>query len=399
MHDQTLRCVWVSSLLLVLGGIFLPSTARAQAAPADSAATTALGSSSSSSASVASAELKSMISLEEASPIQITGYGLVVGLDRTGDRARGRSGAAYTVQSIANMLRQFGVNVKPSMLESRNAAAVLVTTTMDPFTGAGSQLDVTVSALGDARSLSGGVLLRTPLEGPPNQTRYAVAQGPLTTGAAQASSQGSQVKVNHPNTGRIPNGAIVKTAPPINLDGQQVSLVLNRPDFTNANKIAEAINDEFDRSAEVKHAGLVTASIPSALSSASQFMAALEGITVEVEAPARVVINERTGTVVAGGDVTINEVMVTYGGLVVSTREERFVSQPRPFGEGETVPFSQGSAQVQQQGAQSVVLPPKTNVNELASSLNELGLTARDIISIFQSIDRAGALQGKLVIL
>jgi flagellar P-ring protein precursor FlgI len=340
-----------------------------------------------------------MVSLANASPIQLTGYGLVVGLDRTGDRVRGRQGAAYTVQSIANMLREFGVNVEPRMLESRNAAAVLVTSTMDPFSGPGNELDVTVAALGDARSLSGGVLLRTPLQGPSGETRYAVAQGPLTTGAAQASSRGTEVQINHPNTGRVPNGAVVRKQPPINLSDDGVDLVLNRPDFTNAEKVAEAINNVFGDAAEVSHAGRVSVSMPDALNSAPQLMAALEGIEVEAEAPARVVINERTGTIVAGGDVSINEVMVTYGGLTVSTREDRFVSQPNPLGEGETREFAQGSAQVQQQGAESVVLPPNTNVSDLASALNELGVTARDVISIFQSIDRAGALKAKLVIL
>jgi flagellar P-ring protein precursor FlgI len=340
-----------------------------------------------------------MVSLAKASPVQLTGYGLVVGLDRTGDRARGRRGAAYTVQSIANMLRNFGVNVRPSMLESRNAAAVLVTTTMDPFSGMGSQLDVTVSALGDARSLSGGVLLRTPLKGPSGEVNYAVAQGPLTTGAAQASSRGTEVQINHPNTGRVPNGAVVREEPPISLSQDSVGLVLSRPDFTNAEKIVEAVNEVFPDVAEAQHAGRVNVSMPDALNSASQLMAALEGIEIEAEAPARVVINERTGTIVAGGDVSINEVMVTYGGLTVSTRERRAVSQPPPLSGGETRSIAEGSAEVQQQGAESVVLPANTNVSDLSAALNELGVTARDIISIFQSIDRAGALKAKLVIL
>lgn len=351
------------------------------------------------SAPATTTQLKTMVSLAEASPVQLTGYGLVVGLDRTGDRVRGRQGAAYTVQSIANMLRKFGVNVRPSDLESRNAAAVLVTATMDPFTGTGSELDVTISALGDARSLSGGVLLRTPLKGPSGETNYAVAQGPLTTGSAQASSQGTQVQVNHPNTGRIPNGAVVQRPAPVDLNENRVGLVLNRPDFTNAEKIVEAVNEVFPDAAEASHAGRVNVSMPEQLNSTPELMAALEGIEVEAEAPARVVINERTGTIVAGGNVSINEVLVTYGGLTVSTQEDRVVSQPPPLSEGETRTVREGSASVQQQGAESVVLPPSTNVNDLASALNELGVTARDVISIFQSIDRAGALKAKLVIL
>ena len=340
-----------------------------------------------------------MVVLQGASPMQLTGYGLVVGLDRTGDRARGRRGATYTVQSIANMLQQFGVTVDPNVLGSRNAAAVLVTATIDPFSGPGSRLDVTVSALGDARSLSGGVLLQTPLMDPGTKTQYALAQGPLITGAAQASSQGTSVKVNNPNTGRVPNGAIVTAAQPVNFNQDEVGLVLRRPDFTNAGKIADAINEVFPAAAEAEHAGLVNVQIPDQLNGTSQLMAALEGIQVEVEAPARVVINERTGTIVAGGKVTISEVLVTYGGITISTREDRFVSQPNPLAEGETAPFAEGNAEVQQQGARSIVLPPNTDVSELAEALNELGITARDIISIFQSIDRAQALQAELVIL
>lgn len=377
MTLKLFRISWLA--VLITAGLSLFSTATAQ--------------------SPALTDLKSMVVLEGASPMQLTGYGLVVGLDRTGDRARGRRGAAYTVQSIANMLREFGVTVDPDVLGSRNAAAVLVTATIDPFNGPGSRLDVTVSALGDARSLSGGVLLQTPLLDPRSKTRYAVAQGPLVTGAAQASSKGTSVKVNHPNTGRVPNGAIVTAGQRINLNQQEVGLVLRRPDFTNASKIVEAINEVFPDAATAEHAGLVNVSMPPQLNSASQLMAALEGIEVEVEAPARVVINERTGTIVAGGNVTISEVMVTYGGLVISTREDRFVSQPNPLGQGETTPFEQGSAEVEQQGARSIVLPPNTNVSELAAALNDLGITARDVISIFQSIDRADALQAELVIL
>ncbi len=383
----------------LLFGLAAPPAAGAQPDTTQAGGPASSGGPGTQSTSTATTELKSMVSLEGTSPIQLTGYGLVVGLDRTGDRVRGRRGAAYTVQSIANMLRNFGVNVSPDLLESRNAAAVLVTSTMDPFSGPGNEMDVTVSALGDARSLSGGVLLRTPLKGPSGETDYAVAQGPLTTGAAQASSQGTEVQVNHPNTGRVPNGAIVRQAPAFNLSQEQLGLVLSRPDFTNAKKIVDAINEVFPDAAQAEHAGLVNVNMPDELNTASQLMAALEGIKVQAEAPARVVINERTGTIVAGGDVRINEVMVTYGGLTVSTREDRFVSQPNPLGEGETRSVREGSAQVQQQGAQSVVLPPNTNVSDLASALNKLGVDARDVISIFQSIDRAGALQAKLVIL
>ena len=346
-----------------------------------------------------SARLKELVTLEGASPMQLTGYGIVVGLDRTGDRVRGRRGAPFTVQSIANMLRNFGIAVNPELLTSRNAAAVMVTAMLDPFTGPGSTTDVTVSALGDARSLSGGVLLQTPLVDPTTKETYAMAQGPLATGAVLASSAGSTVKVNNTNTGRIPNGAIVRQPAPMNLSGSSVGLVLRRPDFTNAQRISEAVENLYPGTTTVQHAGLVQVDVPDGVNGPSALMASLEGLSVEVSVPARVVINERTGTIVAGGNIRISEVMVTYGSLIVSTQQQPVFSQPPPLSEGETQQGTVGQANVEEEGVRSVVLEPNTSVNQLAAALNELGLTARDVISIFQSIDRAGALQGQLVIL
>ncbi len=345
------------------------------------------------------ARLKELVVVEGAAPIQLIGYGLVVGLDRTGDRARGQRGAPYTVRSIANMLLQFGIAVDPEMLASRNVAAVMVTATMGPFTGVGSTTDVTVSALGDARSLSGGVLLQTPLLNPLTKQVHVMAQGPLSTGAVLASSQGSSVKVNHTNTGRIPGGGLVVAALSTALAEETLGLVLKQPDFTNAMRVFEAVNAVFPDAAEVVHPGLVRVTVPENSSGAAGVMAALEALTISVDVPARVVINERTGTIVAGGGVRIGEVMVTYGSIVIATQAEPFVSQPAPLSQGETVEGTVGTASVEEEGSRSVVLPPNTDVNELAAALNELGLTARDVIAIFQAIDRAGALQGELVIL
>lgn len=345
------------------------------------------------------ARLKDLVTLQGASPMQITGYGIVVGLDQTGDRARGRRSAPYTVQSVANMLKNFGIAVDPEMLNTRNAAAVMVTTTVDPFSGPGGQLDVTVSAMGDARSLSGGVLLQTPLVDPTTQQVYAMAQGPISTGAIQASSAGSSVKINNTNTGRIPNGAIVQSPPPLNIEDGQVNLVLRKPDFTNAEAIAEAIEAVYPDIATVEHAGLIQLDVPAGVENPSALMADLEALDIDVDVPARVVINERTGTIVAGGNIRINEVMVTYGSIIVSTQEQPVFSQPPPFSEGETQQGAVGTAEVEEEGVETVVMEPNTDVNELAAALNELGLTARDVIAIFQSIDRAGALQGELVIL
>ncbi len=348
----------------------------------------------------ASSRLKDLVRIEGAMPIQLTGYGLVVGLDGTGDRVRGRRGAPHTVQSIANMLQHFGITVDPSLITARNAAAVMVTATLDPFAVAGSRLDVTLSALGDARSLSGGMLLQTPLMDPTTGEVYATAQGPVSTGAVLASTLGSSVQVNHTNTGRIPGGAFVTKAPPFDLNTlTDLGLALRRPDFTNAVRVAEAINARYPGAAEVAHAGLIRVKGDTHPGGIPGLMAELEALTIDVDLPARIVINERTGTIVAGGNVRINEVMVTYGSLVIATQADPFVAQPPPFSQGETVVGARGTASIEQEGTRSVVLPPNTSVNELAAALNDLGLTARDIIAIFQAIDRTGALQGELVIL
>ncbi len=346
------------------------------------------------------ARLKDLVILEGGAPVHLMGYGLVVGLDRTGDRARGERGSPYTVQSITNMLRRFGINVNPEMLAARNAAAVMVTASMTAFNGSGSALDVTVSALGDARSLSGGVLLQTPLVNVISNEVHAMAQGPLSTGAVLASSRGSSVQVNHSNTGVIPNGAVVTSAiGSLVADAADVGLVLRRPDFTNAQRIMNVINEQLEgATAQVDHAGKLTVNVAGVAGGANGFLAQIEELAIEVDVPARVVINERTGTIVAGGSVRVNEVMVTYGSVVISTQEDPFVSQPPPLSAGQTVSGTVGSANIQEETARSVVLPPNTDVSQLATALNDLGLTARDVIAIFQAIDRAGALQGELII-
>ncbi len=343
--------------------------------------------------------LKELIHIEQATPLQLTGYGLVVGLDRTGDRARGNRGAPHTISSISNMLQRFGITVDPMMLTSRNAAAVIVTTTIDPFSSSGSTLDVTVSALGDARSLSGGVLIQSPLLNPSTGIVHAMAQGPISTGAILASSHGSSVQVNHTNTGRIPNGGVVTQQLPLDLTNvANLNLIMKEPDFTNVQRIADVINATYAGAATVTHAGLINLTMPAG-NGVAAVMASLEEMTVDIDVPARVVVNERSGIIVAGGNVKINEVLVTYGSIVISTQTDPFVSQPNPFGQGETVAGAAGSASIEEEGTRSVVLGPNADVNQLAAALNDLGLTSRDVIGIFQAIDRAGALQGELVIL
>lgn len=344
--------------------------------------------------------LKEVIHIEQASPTQLTGYGLVVGLDRTGDRARGQRGAPHTITSITNLLQRFGISVDPTFLTARNVAAVLVTATIDPFTSTGSSIDVTVSAIGDARSLSGGVLIQTPLISPTSGTLHAMAQGPVSTGAVLASSNGSSVQINHTNTGRIPNGGIVSDAIPLDLSGlNTLRLVMKEPDFTNAARVADAINNLYPDAATPQHAGLINVTVPAEAGGAPALIASLEELTIAIDVPARVVINERSGIIVAGGNVKVNEVLLTYGSIVISTQTDPFVSQPNPFSNGQTVQGAAGSASIEEDGTRSIVLGPSADVNQLAAALNDLGLTARDVIGIFQAIDRAGALQGDLIIL
>ena len=346
-----------------------------------------------------SARLKDLVTIEGSARVQLTGYGIVVGLDRTGDRARGERGSPYTVQSIANMLQRFGVMVNPALLAARNTAAVMVTSQIESFRGAGSQIDVTIASLGDAKSLSGGILLQTPLTDVLTGTVYAMAQGAVSTGSVGGSSSGSSVKKNHATTGRVPGGGIVTMSPPATIAARDtVGLVLKEPDYTNAVRIADAINLSLPGTAVVTNSGLVRVAKPADTSQA-RLIASLEPLTVAVDVPARVVINERTGTIVAGGNVRISEVMVTYGSVVVSTQSTPVISQPNPLGQGQTVDTTVGTAEVNEDAVTSVVLNPNTDVNDLAATLNALGLTARDVIAIFQAIARAGALQGELIII
>ena len=371
---------WLPACVLLLAGLLLAEPVLAQAD--------------------GEARLKDLVNIDGAAPMQLTGYGLVVGLDRSGDRARGSRGAPYTVQGIANMLRRFGITVDPDLLSSRNVAAVMVTAMLDPFGGTGGALDVTVSSMGDAQSLNGGVLLQTPLLNPMTQQVYAMAQGPISTGAILAEAGGASARSGQTNTGRVPGGALITQGLNTQLNDATLALNMRRPDFTNARRVADAINEVYPGSARAAHAGRIDVEVPGDVEGGpAEVMAELEALAVTIDTPARLVVNERTGTIVAGGNIRINEVMVTYGSIVVTTREDPVIVQPNPFGEGETAEATVGEAGFEEERTQSVVLDPNTNVNELAAALNELGLTARDIIAIFQAIDRAGALQGTLEIL
>jgi len=352
----------------------------------------------------AQTKLKDLVEIKNARSTELVGYGLVVGLDRTGDRSMSRRGATFTVQSIANMLNNFGVTVDVENLRTRNVAAVMVTAQIGPYHGEGSQIDVAVSSIGDASSLQGGVLLQTPLINPGSDMVYAMAQGALVQGGINAESGRARVAQNQSLTATIPGGASVTFnnvfSPKRN---QPLTLILRKPSYMNAQRMAEAINQNFEEElAKVNNAGEIQVLWPESfqdLGGMNLFTSLVLDLEIDVDVPARVVINERTGTIVAGGNVVIGEVLISHGTVQIQTQTIPFVSQPNPFTNGQTVQGSVVETGFTEESAQNVVLENDTRVTDLATSLSNLGFTPRDIISIFQAIDKAGALKGKLIIM
>jgi flagellar P-ring protein precursor FlgI len=348
-------------------------------------------------------KISDLVYIQNAEPIDLIGYGLVTGLERTGDRVTSGQSANFTVQSISNMLENFGINVDPS--GSRNVAAVMVTARLDPYSATGSRLDVTISSLGDASSLQGGVLLLTPLMEPNSKTIHASAQGPILVGGVSANNEaGGSFRVNQSLTGTIPNGAVVSKSKELDMSlDESLKLVLRNPNYTNARSMVEVVNDRFDQElATIVHAGLVEVNWPDSLVDDGMmniFTSILLEESVEVQNDARVVINERTGTIVAGGAVIIDEVMISHGNLRISTTQVPVVSQPGALSTGETVILNIPQTQVSEDVAESLLIPSETTVGQLSDILNTLNLTPRDIISIFQSLDRAGVLRGELIVL
>lgn len=352
----------------------------------------------------AQTRLSDIVEIQNAQETKLIGYGLVAGLNRTGDRSMSQQGTVFTVQSIANMLKNFGINVDPQQLRTRNIAAVMVTATITPFNAPGSQLDVTVSSLGDASSLKGGVLLQTPLINPIDKKVYAYSQGPLLTGGVSAEITGASLSRNQSMTATIPGGATVVNNAMYTPDhSKPLGLVLLKPDFTNAMRIGAIINKTFkDSLAHVRNAGLINIDWPKndkSVNAMNLFTSQVLDLQIETDAPARVVINERTGTIVAGGNVMIGSVLISHGNIQIQTQSTPFVSQPAPFSNGTTIKGQIPQVGIQEQSAKNFVIKSNTRVTDLAQMLTNLGLLPRDIIAIFQAIDKAGALKGKLVIM
>jgi flagellar P-ring protein FlgI len=331
----------------------------------------------------------------------LTGYGLVFGLSGSGDSARNRA----TLQSVANTLRNFGVNVSEEDLASRNVAAVLVTAKLPAFSEPGQLLDVLVSSSGDARSLNGGTLMLTPLMGPDGRL-YAMAQGAISVGGYQFEGLAASVQKNHPTVGWIPSGATVEqgTALRVAGDGRSLSILLNDADFTNATRIVDAIHAAMPSVAvRADHAGKVTVSYPTAPENLVAEVARIESLSVHPERKSRVVINERTGTVVAGGDVRLGQVSISHGNLKVEIRNEFTVSQPdgiysRPGNGIASVVVPHTEITAGEGEAPIVNVPEGATVANLVRSLRAIRLSTRDVIAVLQSIKAAGALDGELVI-
>tara|TARA_Y100001935_G_scaffold217449_1_gene189770 strand:+ start:225289 stop:226440 length:1152 start_codon:yes stop_codon:yes gene_type:complete len=352
----------------------------------------------------AQSRLSDLVEIQNAQPMELIGYGLVTGLDRTGDRSMSSRGAVFTVQSIANMLENFGITVDPEKLRTRNVAAVMVTATISPYHAPGSKVDITVSSLGDASSLQGGVLLQTPLFDPDNEDVYAKAQGALVVGGFTAEISGARISRNQTLTANIPGGAIVERNREYTLSTDEpLGLVLRDPNFANARSIVEKINETFDEEiAMMYHPGLVKVDWPDAFQDQGAmniFTSIILDQEIDVETIARVVINERTGTIVAGGNVIIDNVMISHGNIQVRTQVTPYVSQPPALSGGETTVLNVPEAGISEQAAQTIVLEPETTVQQLAASLNTLGLSPRDIIAIFQALNRAGAMRGELIVM
>lgn len=331
---------------------------------------------------------------------QLVGYGLVVGLNGSGDSNK----TLETLQSVANMLRQFGVTIDQNSLKTKNVAAVIVTATLPPFVREGDTIDVTVSSMGDAKSIQGGTLVQTPLQAG-NGIVYAVAQGAVSTGGFTAGNGGGNTRQkNFPTVGLTPNGAIVERTVEDDL-GQNgtISLSLAQPDFTTAARIVQAINARYAGVATAANPGRIDIRIPPHFrSNLVGFVAGLEELPIMPDNIAKVVVNERTGTIVMGGDVSVDNIAITQGGISISIETDEDVSQPMPFtlGSGaKTVTTKNENVTVTEEKANTIVLDATANVNDIVGALNAVGATPRDIISILQAIKAAGALHAELEII
>jgi len=324
---------------------------------------------------------------------QLMGYGLVVGLEGTGD---GRQ-TIFTTQSVANMLQRFNVNVPAGQIRVGNAAAVMLVADLPPFVKPGDRIDVTISSLGDATSLQGGILLQTPLQGADGRV-YAAAQGAVSIGGFSSQGAGAKVTKNHPTVGRLPGGGIVEAEVPMPLVNYGVlSFSLNYPDFSTSTRIAQAINRYLAGSfATAKDEATVEVMVPDGfVNRIPELISQIGNLSVEPDCIAKVVINERTGTIVVGGNVKITPVAVAHQGLSVRITTDYAISQPAPLSQGETVVVPRATVEAEEKEAFLSKIGGST-IEELVKCLNAIRVTPRDIVAILQALKQAGALQAEL---
>jgi flagellar P-ring protein precursor FlgI len=343
--------------------------------------------------------LKDLVAIEGVRDNQLMGYGLVVGLNGTGDKRQ----TVFSAQSLTNLLARMGISVSPTAILVRNTAAVLVTANLPPFAQPGTRIDISVSSIGDASNLQGGVLVLSPLKGADGQV-YAVAQGSVVTGGFVAGKGGNSQTLNHPTSGRIPNGAIVEKTAPSMTPGSLVRLQLKQADFTTAARISDAVNRKFEAllvpPAHAESSGVVVVNTPPDFRNRPvEFVAELENLAVEADRPAKIVINERTGTIVMGKEVRIAPVSILQGGLTVEIQTSLAVSQPEALSTGTTAVTPDVKLTVKEEKARNIVLKQGASIEELVRAMISIGSTPRDIIAILQSLKASGALEAEVEVI
>jgi flagellar P-ring protein precursor FlgI len=345
----------------------------------------------------APARIKELAEVAGVRENQLIGYGLVVGLNGTGDRRQ----TVFSAQSLANLLERMGVQVPGAALRVNNTAAVMVTATLPAFAQPGGRIDITVASIGDAMNLQGGLLLLTPLKGADGQV-YAVAQGPVVTGGFGAGRAGNTQTVNHPTVGRVANGALVERPAPSAPPAGTIRLQLRQADFTTASRVAAAVNNRFGGPplAHADNPAVIRVRIPPEYSArAVEFLAELEVLPVEADRTAKVVVNERTGTIVMGKEVRISPVAVMHGNLSVEIETRFAVSQPPALSQGSTAVVPEVRVTSREEQARNVVLKEGATVDELVRALAKIGSTPRDVIAVLQSLKAAGALEAELEVI
>jgi flagellar P-ring protein precursor FlgI len=347
----------------------------------------------------AGTRLKDLVSIEGVRDNQLVGYGLVVGLNGTGDKRQ----SVFSAQSLTNLLARIGIAVSPTAILVRNTAAVLVTSNLPPFAQPGTRIDISVAAIGDSTNLQGGILVLTPLKGPDGQV-YAAAQGSVVTGGFVAGRAGNNQTVNHPTAGRVPSGAIVEKLAPSVAPASRVNLQLRLADFTTAARISTAINEKFGTDvvqvAHAENSALVSVDLPAAYKAKTvEFLGELENLVVEADRPARIVINERTGTIVMGKEVRIAPVAIMHGTLTVEIQTNLTASQPAPLSSGQTTVTPEVNVTAKEEKARNVILKQGASVEELVRALMAIGSTPRDIIAILQNLKASGALEAEVEVI